>query len=223
MWSCSLSNCFKHFWSLFLRYLKLVCKYYITIHQNKLHKQFIYFFLWNCVLIGTDPAWMRNIQLFSTTCYCRKSNYRWKFLLFKEFQNQFSNRLASSTNRIKMKRLVVKCWTEFSANSSINALRYPFNRRLPRLEQCWWRSSFLFFIGAYCFVIGTIYYKWSMNPVMITYTQSMFPLWEVPFPAVTICPTTKVRVEDLNLTDMLIRVQRKETIGSDEYDEAGCS
>ncbi|XP_029721589.2 pickpocket protein 28-like [Aedes albopictus] len=118
-----------------------------------------------------------------------------------------------------MKRLVVKCWTEFSANSSINALRYPFNRRLPRLEQCWWRSSFLFFIGAYCFVIGTIYYKWSMNPVMITYTQSMFPLWEVPFPAVTICPTTKVRVEDLNLTDMLIRVQRKETIGSDEYEK----
>ncbi|XP_021706490.1 pickpocket protein 28 [Aedes aegypti] len=118
-----------------------------------------------------------------------------------------------------MKRLLVKCWTEFCNHSSVNALRYPFDGRLPKLEQCWWRLSFLAFIVAYCFIIGTVYFKWITNPAVITYTRSMYPIWVVPFPAVTICPMTKVRVEDLNLTDVMIRYQRGVKFEGEEYEK----
>ncbi|XP_062557737.1 pickpocket protein 28-like [Armigeres subalbatus] len=116
----------------------------------------------------------------------------------------------------KTKHVLVRCWKEFSENSSINALRYPFNGQLPKIEQFWWRKSIVSFLVAYCFVIVTLYFKWVMNPVVVTYTRTMHPLWELPFPAVTICPMTKVRVEEVNLTDVLVRVRRGETF--DEYE-----
>ncbi|XP_065087702.1 pickpocket protein 28-like [Ochlerotatus camptorhynchus] len=117
------------------------------------------------------------------------------------------------------RNLLAKLWTEYSRNSSVNALRYPFDSQLPKVERWWWRSSILSFIAAYCLIIVAIYFKWMLSPVVITYTRTMHPIWSVPFPAVTICPMAKVRVEELNLSDVMIRAENGAQFEGDEYEK----
>lgn len=39
------------------------------------------------------------------------------------------------------------------------------------------------------------YQKWENNSVVITYATRSLHVWQIPFPAVTICPVTKSRRE----------------------------
>ncbi|EAT36962.1 AAEL011002-PA [Aedes aegypti] len=55
-------------------------------------------------------------------------------------------------------------------------------------------------LGACVFSIVTMYHKWDANPVTIIYGAELEPVSTVPFPAVTICPLIKSRIEVFNLT-----------------------
>ncbi|KAF2896997.1 hypothetical protein ILUMI_09180, partial [Ignelater luminosus] len=49
--------------------------------------------------------------------------------------------------------------------------------------------------------IVQIYIKWKAFPAFVTIAKSPTPVWQVPFPAVTICPETKVRQRVFNYTN----------------------
>lgn len=53
------------------------------------------------------------------------------------------------------------------------------------------------------------YNKWTRDPVIVK-SQMATPVWRIPFPAVTICPTNIVRQSQFNFTDILTKVQDKD-------------
>ena len=38
-----------------------------------------------------------------------------------------------------------------------------------------------------------MYFKWKESPIILSFAEKSTPVWEIPFPAVTICPVTKER------------------------------
>lgn len=49
-------------------------------------------------------------------------------------------------------------------------------------------------------LIETVYDKWTRSPVVVTFAEKPTPVHDIPFPAVTICPVTKVKSKVLNFT-----------------------
>lgn len=68
-------------------------------------------------------------------------------------------------------------------------------------NRIWWIIAFglsLFFCG---FLIHNVWIKWDQSPVIVSFAEKSTPVWEIPFPAVTICPETKTYMDKLNFTD----------------------
>ncbi|RZC36787.1 ASC domain containing protein [Asbolus verrucosus] len=91
-------------------------------------------------------------------------------------------------------------FNEFSNNTSIHGLKWMCERRRSVIERLWW--FILFCISLYFCVILIIntWTKWQKSRIMISFAQSPVPVWEVPFPAVTVCPEMKIRQSKYNFT-----------------------
>lgn len=50
------------------------------------------------------------------------------------------------------------------------------------------------------FLIHQTYDKWDQTPVIVSFAEKFTPVWQIPFPAVTICPQTKVDINLFNFT-----------------------
>lgn len=54
-----------------------------------------------------------------------------------------------------------------------------------------------------CFyLIFKVYTKWDNSPVIVSFAETSTPIWEVPFPAVSVCPETKSRQREFNYTEI---------------------
>lgn len=66
----------------------------------------------------------------------------------------------------------------------------------------WWIFAFalaLYYCGT---LIHNVYIKWDQSPVIVSFAEKSTPVWEIPFPAVTICPETKANMTQLNFTEV---------------------
>lgn len=62
--------------------------------------------------------------------------------------------------------------------------------------------AFTFSTIACGFLIYNVYEKWVGTPVIVSFAEKSTPIWEIPFPAVTICPETKAHGLEFNFTDV---------------------
>ena len=49
-------------------------------------------------------------------------------------------------------------------------------------------------------MIYKTYVKWNQTPIIVTFSEKTTPVWDIHFPAITICPETKVAANKLNFT-----------------------
>lgn len=49
-------------------------------------------------------------------------------------------------------------------------------------------------------LIIKIWEKWQTSPVIVSFAEKSTPVWQIPFPAVTICPETKAMKKHLDFT-----------------------
>lgn len=49
-------------------------------------------------------------------------------------------------------------------------------------------------------MIFKVYNKWQLSPVIVSFAEKSTPVWEIPFPAVTICPETKAMQKHVDFT-----------------------
>lgn len=61
-------------------------------------------------------------------------------------------------------------------------------------------------VVACAITISSSYKKWDENPVMVTFSEKMMTLKQIPFPAVTICPETKSQRSIFNYSATLQKV-----------------
>lgn len=76
------------------------------------------------------------------------------------------------------------------------------DRRRPIFERIFWICIFLLSIF-WCFrFMYDAWHKWEENPVIINFNEKPTFVWEIPFPAITICPETKTVRKIFNYTKM---------------------
>lgn len=68
-----------------------------------------------------------------------------------------------------------------------------------------------------------VYEKWDTSPVIVSFAEKSTPLWAIPFPAVTVCPETKVDRAYFNFAAMRFRLQKAnktapfDSVSDEEY------
>ncbi|XP_013101819.2 pickpocket protein 28-like [Stomoxys calcitrans] len=81
-------------------------------------------------------------------------------------------------------------YSEFCSNTTIHGFQY-FGQHRPWKEVIFWIAMFVASIFFCTYIIVQLYGKWCETPVIVSLSEKSTPIWNIPFPAVTICPETK--------------------------------
>lgn len=92
-------------------------------------------------------------------------------------------------------------FAEFSNNSTVHGVKYLGERRRHWAERIFWVVAFCISVCGCSIMIHKIYEKWQLSPVIVSFAEKSTPVWQIPFPAVTICPETKATMEYVNFTE----------------------
>ncbi|XP_055535261.1 pickpocket protein 28-like isoform X2 [Wyeomyia smithii] len=93
-----------------------------------------------------------------------------------------------------------KVAAEFCDASPIHGIRHLAGRDKLLVEKIWW--ILLFFLSLY-FCLTYMYAvieKWLKDPIIVSFDHQPSSIYSIPFPAVTICPETKVKASELNVS-----------------------
>lgn len=100
---------------------------------------------------------------------------------------------VKSKSPLKKPSILDKIRTHFKSycnHTSIHGFQY-FGQNRTIVEKCWWILIFICIISGCGYAIYLIYNKWQRSPVIVSLTTIDTPIYQVPFPAVTICPTIR--------------------------------
>lgn len=84
------------------------------------------------------------------------------------------------------------------------------------LCRLYWFVIILIGIFASAYLIYNTYRKWVTSPIIVTFAKTETPIWNIPFPAVTICPETAIDQAMFNLTDTYLKYQNNLTTTEEE-------
>ncbi|XP_058827152.1 pickpocket protein 28-like [Topomyia yanbarensis] len=110
-----------------------------------------------------------------------------------------------------------RLWHEYCLGSSVYPSRYLAMQQLTMAERLWWVFWLSSAIAACILSVVLAYRQWASSPVYISYGNNLVPTWDIPFPAVTICPMTQTKVEYLNLSDAYRRLNDDVELENYEY------
>lgn len=106
-----------------------------------------------------------------------------------------------------------KTFVEYCESSTIQGLSY-LVKESSAFEKLWWYSTIGLCIIGCIYMSYRNYVNWKEKPIIVSLATKDVGIWEIPFPATTICPETKTRIDCLNYTEAL--KNRKAGIPLDE-------
>ncbi|XP_066139923.1 pickpocket protein 28-like [Euwallacea fornicatus] len=107
-------------------------------------------------------------------------------------------------------------FAEYSNNTGIHGFKYMGDQEMTIFERLWWLTLFCISLYICINLIIQTYIKWDTSPVLVSFARSPTPVWEVPFPAVTVCSETKARQREFNFTDYYNRMIRENNTMTDD-------
>ncbi|XP_063918107.1 pickpocket protein 28-like [Zophobas morio] len=72
-------------------------------------------------------------------------------------------------------------------NSTIHGFKYLVDKEKSFIEKVWWICILTLSSYTCAVLIKSTWRKWEENPVFIALRQKPVSLWDIPFPAVTVC------------------------------------
>ncbi|XP_031355611.1 pickpocket protein 28-like isoform X2 [Photinus pyralis] len=105
---------------------------------------------------------------------------------------------------------------EFCDNTSIHGFKFLGERKRYIPEKIWWMSVILIALSSSSALIRKSYYKWQTSPVVVTFATSETPIWDIPFPAITICPEVNAHPKVFNYSDVYLKYRREENTTEEE-------
>lgn len=91
-------------------------------------------------------------------------------------------------------------FSDYSNGSTIHGLRYLGEKRRHWSERIWWAVACLLSLVICGHLIQATWQKWDQFPVLVTFAEKSTHINQIPFPAVTICPSTKIKQSLFNYT-----------------------
>lgn len=80
-----------------------------------------------------------------------------------------------------------------------------------------WILSFLFAFWACLNLIYQTYVNWENNPMLVSFNQRTTPNWQIPFPAITICPeSSKTNADKFKLSNVVRKLQKSDRLTESE-------
>ncbi|CAG9830686.1 unnamed protein product [Diabrotica balteata] len=104
---------------------------------------------------------------------------------------------------------------EYCNSTSIHGFKYLAEERSLGERLLWISLITMAFMGC-GYLISQIYSKYTESPVIVSFATKESPIYTIPFPAVTICPTTIARKRLFNFTDFSRKMKVKEKLTSTE-------
>ncbi|CAH2010847.1 unnamed protein product [Acanthoscelides obtectus] len=95
---------------------------------------------------------------------------------------------------------------EYCESTTIHGFKYLSEKR-SICERILWLLLISLSISACGFLISRIYNRFITSPVIVSFATKESPLYSIPFPAVTICPMTKVKKSVYDFTRIIYRVE----------------
>lgn len=97
---------------------------------------------------------------------------------------------------------------EFCEASSIHGIKYIGDRKLHWIERLWWLVAVVLSVYGCYRLIQESYDRWNRSPVIVTFSEKSASVWNIPFPAVTICPEVKTNAQLFNFTETVNAINR---------------
>ncbi|KAF5280821.1 hypothetical protein FQR65_LT14928 [Abscondita terminalis] len=94
--------------------------------------------------------------------------------------------------------------SECCADTSIHGCKFLGEKKRSLFERTFWLSVLITSLFFCTIWIIEAYYKWQTTPVVVSFATTETPIWNIPFPAVTICPEVKTDKSFVNFMDLLI-------------------
>ncbi|XP_063829494.1 pickpocket protein 28-like [Ostrinia nubilalis] len=107
-----------------------------------------------------------------------------------------------SLKKIKSKKsgIIKKTLKDYSENSNLHGLKYIGEKERTLLEKLFWTFMFISCVVLCALQIFKVYTKWNDTPVIVTFAETTTPVWQIPYPAVTMCLETKAKQTTFNYT-----------------------
>lgn len=99
------------------------------------------------------------------------------------------------------RKVVSDLLVDFSNNTSIQGVKFIGESHRHWTERVFWLIIFIISLIVSTWMIHDAYVKWQQSPVIVSFAQTSTPIWQIPFPAVTICPETKTKKTLVDITE----------------------
>uniref|UniRef100_A0A182QC31 Pickpocket n=1 Tax=Anopheles farauti TaxID=69004 RepID=A0A182QC31_9DIPT len=136
--------------------------------------------------------------------------------LYAERAAKFAPRPQTTLTLKRAGTAGLSIFRDYCANSSIHGFKYFVGSGRTRLEKIWWMVMCVLSVYGCGSLIATVYEKWRRDPIVVTFAEKLTPIYDIPFPAVTVCPITKVKSSELNFTSVYQRVVNENASITDE-------
>jgi acid-sensing ion channel, other len=119
-------------------------------------------------------------------------------------------KISNVKYRIKSFWQVIKqIFVDYTGHSTIHGVSYITEKGRSWYERVWWITVFC--LSVIC-CGKLIFDAWNIDPIIISFTEKPTPIWQIPFPAITICPHTFARNDRINLTKFYEHRQNGQSI-----------
>ncbi|KAJ1524950.1 hypothetical protein ONE63_009806 [Megalurothrips usitatus] len=82
---------------------------------------------------------------------------------------------------------------QYCQSSSLHGLRYVGDAHISPIERVFWVVSFALAVIVAAYFITNIYQRWEHSPVINSIAPAATPIFDIPFPALTICNMNRAR------------------------------
>ncbi|KAL5291213.1 hypothetical protein ACFFRR_010554 [Megaselia abdita] len=107
-------------------------------------------------------------------------------------------------------------FSEYCDNTTIHGVKYLVEQKRPIIERVFWILVFTASIYSCITLTINIWIKWKNNPVIVSFDDKSTPVWQIPFPAVTICSETKALQTKFNFTEVAIKYRTHQKLSNEE-------
>uniref|UniRef100_A0A182ILL5 Pickpocket n=1 Tax=Anopheles atroparvus TaxID=41427 RepID=A0A182ILL5_ANOAO len=106
---------------------------------------------------------------------------------------------------------------EYLASASCHGMPYVVHPKLSIVERVCWSVLVVISLSICIAAIVIGHQKWIEKPIIVSFSSQQLPIWEIPFPAITVCPQTRIDVNIFNVTEVYRRARANRALTDDEW------
>lgn len=106
---------------------------------------------------------------------------------------------------------VWELFSDYSEYSTIHGVRYMGEKKRHWSERLWWLFVLIASVILCSYLVSQTWLKWQNTPVIVTFSEESTPVYQIPFPSVTICTDIKIQRTKFKYGDIWHQLNNENT------------